>query len=212
MRRGLALALGVCGLFASDSARADGGRLSVALALGYAAPQGSTERGDHLGDTAFGVTPFAVDGAYRLVQRLGVSVHAQYGVGIPTLCRTAGDCLASLGSEASAAVGLRYFGPRVGTAAPLVDVGVGYEWFATRLSEAGALSTRAHQGPVLLAVWLVWPFRLGARWTLGPVAGVSVGTFTSYSLTTNILRSSGDVAGHAVHGWLSVGARLEFVL
>src|SRR5258708_32834354 len=78
MRRGFALALVACRLFSSDGARADGGRLSMALSLGYAAPIGSTERGDHLPDAGFGLVPFAVDGAYRLLPRLGVPVPAQY--------------------------------------------------------------------------------------------------------------------------------------
>ncbi len=210
MRRAFSLALLACGLLSADGARADGGRLSVGLALGYAAPIGSTEHGDYLRDASFGLVPFAVDGAYRLLPRLGVAVHAQYGVGIPTLCRTAGDCMASLGSDVSAVLGLRYVGPRVATAAPLMDVGLGYEWLTTRLADAGAVSTRAHRGPVLLALWLALPFRLGERWTFGPVVGASVGTFTSYSLATDARLSSGEVHGYAVHGWTSVGVRLEF--
>jgi hypothetical protein len=97
------------------------------VSLGYAAPKGSTERGDHLDDTTLGVIPLAVDGAYRIVPRIGVAVHGQYGVGIPTLCRTAGDCMASLGADVSGSIALRYFGPRLATAEPLADLGVGYE-------------------------------------------------------------------------------------
>jgi hypothetical protein len=199
-----------CALLSTRGAHADVRGASVALSLGYAAPAGSTEQGDMVSDTTSGMIPFAVDGAYRLAPHLGVSVRFQYGVGLPTLCRNGGDCAASLGGDVSAGVGVRYFGPRVGTATPHLDIGVGYEWLTTRLSEQGAASTRAHRGPIVTAVSLAWPFRLGERWAFGPSAEASIGTFTSYALTTNLPRSSGEVAGHALHGWLSVSARLEF--
>jgi len=49
MQRAFGLALLACGLFSADGARADGGRLSMGLSLGYAAPIGSTEHGDTCG-------------------------------------------------------------------------------------------------------------------------------------------------------------------
>jgi hypothetical protein len=178
--------------------------------MGYAAPIGSAEQGSRIGDTAFGNVPFALEGAYRLTPAVGVSAHAQYGVAIPTLCESAADCEASLGSDVAAELGARFYIPHVGPLVPLVDIGLGYEWLTTRLVDAGAKSTRAYDGPLLFAVQVAAPLVLGKHWTLGPVFGASLGTFTRYSLETSAWTFSGAVSAHALHGWVSTAIRVSF--
>jgi hypothetical protein len=132
----------------------------------------------------------------------------RYGVTIPTLCASASDCQASLGSDFALGAAARFHVPRVWLVSPFVDVGLGYEWLTTRLVDAGATSTRSYGGPVLADLQLAAPFTLGERWSLGPVLGASLGTFTHYDLRTNALSPSGDVPSRGVHAWLSLGARL----
>jgi len=184
------------------------GRLELGASVGVAAPLGGTERGERLRDTTFGAVPFALDAAYRIATRAGIAAHLHYGVVVPTLCPTASDCASSLGADVSAVVGARVHLPGRGPLAPIADVGVGYEWLTTRMSDAGAHSTRAHQGPVLVRLGLAAPFRFAGRWSFGPAADVSLGTFTAYALETNADSPAGRVPARALHAWVSVGARL----
>jgi hypothetical protein len=201
----------VSGLFDEGRARADGPPVSVAASVGWAAPLGSAERGGRLRDTTFGAVLLGLDAAYRLLSSLGLAAHVAYGVGAPTLCQTAGDCTASLGTDVAVVLGIRWHVPRLGPTAPLVDLGVGYEWFTARFADAGAHSSRSYRGPLLTSGRLAAPFRVGAHWTIGPLLELSVGTFTAQSLQTNVSSISQDVASRAIHGWLQLGVRLAFV-
>jgi hypothetical protein len=182
----------------------------LAASIGYAAPLGDAERGGRLSDTTFGAVPIALDAAYRLAGRVGLAARLQYGVGIPTLCHNAGDCVSSLGSDTVAAIAARIYLPERRAFAPVADAGIGYEWLTTRLSDSGAHSTRGYNGPVLFWLALVAPFRLAGHWSIGPAANLTLGTFTSYSLETNLGSSSADIAARGVHAWVSLSARLAY--
>lgn len=188
------------------SALAADASFELGTSLGYAMPLGDSERYGHVRDTTFGAVPIAVDAAYRTA-RVGIVAAFQYGVGIPTLCQTAGDCQASFGSDVIARLGVRLYPPSLGPLSPEVDLGVGYEWLTTRLSDSGSHSTRAYDGPVTLWASFAAPFRLTERWTLGPIAQAAMGTFTAYSLETDVGSSSGNVLERSVHAWISLGAR-----
>jgi hypothetical protein len=187
-------------------------QLDLAASTGYAAPFGEAERGSRVSDTAFGAVPFAIDAGYRLTRYVGIAVRARYSVTIPTLCQSASDCEASLGSDTALNLSARLYLPRIGSVAPLADVGLGYEWLTTRLVDAGATSTRSYGGPVLLALQAAAPVSLGERWTLGPALDVWLGTFTRYDLETNARSPAGNVPVRAVHAWLSLGIRLGLSL
>jgi hypothetical protein len=187
-------------------------RIELAASVGYAAPFGDAEQGSRVSDTAFGAVPFTLDGSYRLTSLVGVALRVRYGVAIPTLCASASDCQASLGSDLVLGAGARFHLPRVWVVSPFVDVGLGYEWLTTRLVDAGATSTRSYGGPVLAELQLAAPFALGERLTLGPELGASIGRFVHYDLGTNALSPSGSVPSGAVHAWLSLGVRLGFAL
>jgi hypothetical protein len=202
----------VCSLLGAREARADGLPVSAGASFGWAEPLGSAARGARLRDTTFGTVPLGLDASYRLLPALGVVAHGQYGFGVPTLCQTAADCTASLGTDIELDLAIRWHLPRFGPTASLVDVGMGYEWFTARLVDAGAHSTRSYRGPVLLSAALAAPFRLSTSWTIGPVIGLWAGTFTAQSLEANTVSSSDNVPGRTVHAWLRVGVRLEFSL
>jgi hypothetical protein len=196
----------------STAADSPARRFDVAASIGYAAPLGDAERGAHVSDTILAVVPVALDMAYRLAPRIGIAAHVQYGVGIPTLCHTAGDSESSLGSDVGGVLAARIYLPQLGPIEFVTDAGIGYEWLTTRLSDAGAHSARAYHGPILFAAYAAAAFRLGEHWSLGPLAGISLGTFTSYALETNLGSFSGNVPARAVHLSLSLGVRLTLSL
>jgi hypothetical protein len=201
----------VSGLFGAGRARADGLPVSVGASAGWAAPLGSAERGARLRDTTFGTVPLGLDASYRVLSSLGIAAHVTYGIGVPTLCQSTGDCTASLGTDVGLVFGIRWHLPRIGPTSPLVDLGLGYEWFSARFADAGAHSARSYRGPLLTSGRFAAPFRVGAHWTVGPLVELSVGTFTAQSLQTNVASISQDVASRAVHAWLQLGIRLAFV-
>jgi hypothetical protein len=183
-------------------------RLDLGAAMGYAFPVASAEAGSRVSDTTIGLVAFEGDVAYRLASALAIDAWGRYGLGIPTLCKSAGDCSSSLGNDVALAVRARFFLPAFGSARPHADVGVGYEWFATRLTDSGVTSTRTYHGPVLLSADAAAPFRLSDRWTLGPELSATLGTFSSYALETPANTSSGPVSGRALHLWIAIGVRL----
>jgi hypothetical protein len=183
-------------------------RVEVGASLGYGAPVGNAERGSRVSDTTFGDVFFAADAGYRLTRIVGVAVRARYGLVIPTLCATASDCEASLGSDVALDLVARFHTPRIGPFQPLADVGLGYEWLTTRLVDSGAQSARSYGGPVLLVTRVAAPAALGDRWSFGPVLEASYGTFTSFELRTTARSFSGDVPWRTPHAWLSLGVRV----
>jgi outer membrane protein len=183
------------------------GTLDVGASLGFSVPLADAERGARVRDTTFGAVPLSFDVAYRVRPSVGVTAQVQYGVGIPTLCQTAGDCIASFGTDVRALLGVRLYAPRVGPMSPELGVGIGYEWFTARFSDSGAHSSRSYDGPVLLWCAVGAPFRIRDRWTLGPVALLAAGTFIGSSLKTNVGSVSGNVAERSIHAWMQLAVR-----
>jgi hypothetical protein len=196
----------------SRSAEADDGRFSAGVEAGYSAPAGDLETGSHVADVAFGLVPFAVRLGYALTRRLVVGFVVGYAVGIPTLCATASDCVASLGRDVTLGARAEYIVTRVGRFEPRFEVGFGYEWLRTTLSNNGVSSSRSYAGPVVAALNVFAPFRLSPRLLLGPSIGASLGIFTSAELDTPAFSASGDVVARRLHAWLTptVRAALEF--
>jgi hypothetical protein len=181
----------------------------VGLAVGYAFPIGSTEAGARLGDQTFGAVPIDLNATYRLTHVIGIGIWARYGIVIPTLCAAPSDCVSSLGSDVAVAARARFFLPRWLGAEPYADVGLGYEWFASKLADNGTTSTHTYDGPILLAAGVGMPFELGRRWTLGPATGVFLGTFVNSHLQAPGLSRDLSVSDVSLHAWLSFLLRLS---
>jgi len=180
----------------------------VGASLGYAFPAGSSERGARLSDATFGSAPVDLTAMYRLSGRLAVGITGRYGAVVPTLCTDSSDCMSSLGRDVIVALRARVFLPRLLEAEPYADVGVGYEWFASKLADSGATSTHSYKGPILFSTELGMPFELGSRWTLGPAFGLSLGTFVGSHLEAPGVSSEVGVSDRSIHGWVSLGVRM----
>src|SRR5579859_515922 len=145
-------------LVASEIARADDSSSSrfrnvqVGIELGYAFPMGDLERGSEVSDVVHGIVPFGVEGGYRFNRTVALVAHGSYAFGIPTLCATAGDCVASFGHDMRLGIGGRFTLPRVGPVLPQVRAMFGYEWFRSELSDNGVTSGRSYHGPILTSV------------------------------------------------------------
>jgi hypothetical protein len=182
-------------------------RFDVGATIAYATPVGSAERGAHVRDTTIGIVPLRLDVGYAFTRWIGLVATGAYAPAIPTLCQTAGDCVASLGSDVTLSLRTRVRFPSLGPTTPRLELGLGYEWFTTRLVDSGATSTRAYEGPIFALVEASAPLRLGSRWTFAPLIGALLGVFTSESLETNVGRQEGNVRDRAVHLWLTLGVR-----
>jgi hypothetical protein len=207
MRR-LALFLGL-GLVARSAGAADepARRVEVAASLGYAFPAGSSERGARLSDATFGNAAFDLGCSYRLSRVLGVGILGRYGLVVPTLCASGSDCVSSLGHDVVIGARARFFLAHVLKAEPNADVGIGYEWFASKLVDSGVTSTHSYNGPVLLWTELGAPFRIGSRWTLGPAFGLTFGTFVGSHLDAPGISNALGVGERSIHAWVSMSGR-----
>ena len=179
----------------------------VGASLGYAFPIGSSERGARLSDVTFGSVPFDLVVTYRLSRVLALGVSSAYGVVIPTLCVDSSDCISSLGHDVSVTARARFFLPRFLGAEPYADVGVGYEWFASKLADSTVASTHTYDGPVLLSSEVSLPFGRGTRFRLGPVLGLFLGTFVDSRLEAPGVSRDLGVSERSVHAWLSLAVR-----
>jgi len=195
--------------FAATSRADEPRRFEVGAGLGYAFPAASAASGARLSDSTFGLVPLDIDVAYRFTEKFAIAVSGRYGIGIPTLCKSASDCESSLGSDVALGVRARFFLPTFGRLEPRVDLGLGYEWYASRVTDSGVTSTHTYGGPIFLSLEAMAPFRLSKLVTLGPVLATSLGVFTSESLETPSGTYDGP-HGRAVHSWLSLGGRVAF--
>jgi hypothetical protein len=186
-------------------------RIETDASLGFALPAGSLERGPRVGDTTYGAIPIAIDVAPFVAPRVALRASLAFAVAIPRLCATASDCKASLGRDVAVDLGARFALPELARVSPRLDIGVGWEWYATTFSDAGVSSTRSYSGPTFAAIALSAPIRLGDRFALGPSLGVRAGAFTSASRATPGWTDS-SLYGAAIHAWLraAVDARLAF--
>lgn len=209
---GLAAASFMLALTAAPVARGEAPRtVEVGLSLGVARPFGATQSGARVTDETFGAATVGVDVAYRVSRLVGVGVAGSYGAGIPTLCATASDCLSSLGSSIALRAFVRFSLPTFGSVRPYASAGLGWEWWTSRLADEGAEASRSYHGPLWLSGELALPFSLSRRLTLGPALGFGLGTFLATSLSTTAGMYEGSPQDAAVHGWVSLTARLAFV-
>lgn len=183
----------------------------ASASIGYALPAGSLERGSRLGDTTFGAVPIQLDGAWFVTPRVALRLSAAFAVAIPKLCATASDCTSSLGRDVALEAGVRFALPDIGPFVPRLDVGSGWEWYTTSLSDHGVSSTRAYTGPTFAALSLAAPLRVSRRFAMGPSLGVRAGVFTSATRTTPAWTDT-TLDGSAAHAWLraAIDAQLSF--
>jgi hypothetical protein len=197
--------------FRPGPARADSPRVDASVALGYAAPVGGLERLSRVADTTFGIVPLDVAVAYMVREPLAVVMTGSAALGIPKLCASAGDCVASLSHDYSMALGVRYSMPHVGSAAPFARVGMGYEVYASSLADQGSNATRAYAGPVLLDAELALRWSLSPHVSWGPYLRGRLGTFTNGSVETPSFHTDA-VDGRSLHGWLGGGMAFAYAL
>jgi hypothetical protein len=180
--------------------------VQVAVELGYSFPTGDLERGSEVSDVVHGIVPLGIEVGYRFKPSVALVVQGAYALGVPTLCATASDCMASLGHDFRLGVGGRFTLPRLGPILPQVRATFGYEWFRSALSDNGVTSGRSYRGPMLTS--LQASANLGSDTKcFGLFAGVSTGIFSNRALDTPAFSSSSYVDAAKIHAWLDLGIR-----
>jgi len=203
------------GLFASAHATAesvDPRRAMLGVTVGPALPLGSLEEGSRTSDTVFGTVPVRLDAGAAITRQLSGVLSLDYAVGIPTLCASTSDCTASLATDVLVLVGARHELPRLGPVTPELGWGFGYEWFTSRMSDKAVTSSRHFRGPAIGSLEILSHFWLGRHSRLAPTLRLVVGEFSHATLAGPGGEESGPVNGLALHGWISLGARLGFDL
>jgi hypothetical protein len=210
MTRRFAVSIACAAILVASIARADDEerhRAQIGGAIGWAFPAGSLEEGSRTSDETFGVTTFALDGAWRLHEKLSAGLLFQYGVVTPKLCATSSDCTSSLGRDVVLAPLVRWHLGRFGAFVPSLDAAIGYEWLSSKLSWKGVVSRRGHRG-VFFGLDAFAGFALSRRVILGPTLGLAFGVADHSSIEAPGVDASHAVDGHALHLWPKLGARV----
>ena len=195
---------------ASPRAQEPTGRGLLGASLGYSFPLGSLEEGSRTSDVTPGIASIAVDGGYRANFRCAAIAELGYGVVIPKLCASSGECSASLGSDVTLTLGTRLYPGRLGRVEPSIELGFGYEWFNSKLTDESATSSRSYRGPVFMLAGVAAEFRVGSSFTLGPSLSTLLGAFSHSGLEASGIDRTETVDGVAVHGWLHLALRGHF--
>jgi hypothetical protein len=192
---------------ASRSAQAQEERpRQLGVALGYAFPAGSAERGTNLSDVTFGIIEVGIDGAYRIYDRWSIGLAAHYGVAIPTICSSSSECKASLGHDVRVGALGRVVVGRWGSFAPDAEVELGYEWFASKLVDSDVTSERRYRG-AQATLRAHGGFELTRAVFLGPSLELGTGIFGHTSLHAPGIQEARSTEGTHVHLWLGAGIR-----
>lgn len=231
LRLFLGVVASVAVLGSVSNARAEGFELGARL--GYGIPMGKITGGTGDNDLSSGISgmvPLQLDLGYRVIPSLMVGGYFMYGFGIT------GDTIQKIcdaGEAAGADVSCSSHDLRLGlqahyhilpdeTVDPWVGAGIGYEWlgFGIDQSVGGASQTVS----VLGHGWEFINLQTGADFSLAP--GIALGPFLSlsvaqYSKTTTSCDGTGctaddsmseDIDKTAMHEWLMLGVRGDFVL
>jgi hypothetical protein len=209
MRRLLALLVLTAGL-APAAARADG-KVVLNARAGVAVPFGEIGDGAKLGDLVGWAFPLQADLQFRFWPQLSVGAYGRYAPAtlesdVSNACSTRGvSC--DVSDVAFGAVAEYRFSQLEG--GPWIGGYVGWEMLRFDRAVASGKATVTDSGPEAGAQVGV-DFELG-RLTLGPYGGLALGQFSRTSEKIAGVKTSGDIADKAVHGWLQVGLRASLL-
>jgi hypothetical protein len=190
----------------ADAPKTEARRLLVGAELGFAFPTGSLEQEAPVSDVVRGVVPLAVEVGWRAEPSIFLLAYAQYAPGVPKLCATTSDCIASLGHDIALGVGGRFVLRGAGPVQPEGRLAFGYEWFEAELSDQGVTSARHYRGPMLVSLEASGNIGSEDR-TIGLFTSLSVGLFTHRGLDTPAFTSGADIEHKEIHLWLGLGIR-----
>lgn len=220
------------------SAQAGGGKpsgLALGLRLGYSIPMGkegaivqpgtTNTSSDNLSDDFKGRIPIWIDAGYRINPQLYVGAFFQYGflsvnTDKNTACTQGIDCSAH---DIQVGANLHYHILPDSSFDPWVGAGLGYEWIS--LSAKGTVivpgfgSLTADEsilvkGFQFLNLQAGGDFKATPDFGVGPFISLSIGQYSSYSMTDNTTSqsTSGDLQNKGMHEWLTFGVRGQFNL
>jgi len=192
--------------FVASTAHAE----EIGLSLGWSIPGGSIERGSKVSDTVYGTIAIGLDAHHAFTESFGLTLFARYGIAVPTLCASAGDCTSSLGRDVSLGLRARYTFVSLADDLPLVpriEIGTGYEWFTSTLSDSGVSSSRSHHGPILASIEIAGDGRLSRHVILSPTLSITTGAFAHRELSTPAFTDSGYLGARELHTWVFLGLR-----
>lgn len=178
--------------------------LSIALRLGWGAPQGSVRHGTPLSEAALGIAPLWLDLGYRVTERWLFGIYAHYAFVIAANCPGTEGCHAS-----DVRFGLQaqwHFGGRQAVD-HWVGLGTGFEVYERK---TGGITERLG-GFEFANLQVGEDLPLGRRFSLGPFVSLSLDEFVSVlRLDSSDVASDSSIGRKALHGWMLIGVRLSF--
>lgn len=176
---------------------------TIGLRTGYAVGAGSAVKGSRMSDGVKSQVPLQLDAGYRLLPRLEVGGYGSFGLAqVGSICQ--GSCSASV--LRVGVQGAWHFDP-FRQIHPWAGAGLGYEWSRYRVRDGGDTLRVTLHGLELLQLQGGADWTIGARFTVGPFAAVSLGRYTRLDVKSPYGDSSGGAPSKALHTWIALGVR-----
>ena len=230
MRRFLSTTAAAVLTASAASAFADGGPTGIELGLrtGYALPLGdasggrtlttstgtttttTTTTGSSLSDGVSGQIPLWVDVGYRFTPNFYVGGFFQYGFAfIPnnaeTGCGQGG--VSCSGHDVMFGVNAHYHVMPDAPFDPWIGLGFGYETLTFNLSQAGQSADVSASGWQFVNFQVGGDYHVTPSFGVGPFVALSLGQYSSVSVSGGGSSTSNDIANKAMHEWLTFGLR-----
>ena len=179
--------------------------LSLGARVGYGIPLGDAMAGVSLGDVVSGQVSVQLDADWRFDRSWRLGLYAQYGFATlaAASCPAGATCS---GQNVRFGVQTAY-AFAAGDSRPWVGAGLGVEWQAASVSQAGVDNELRLFGLEILNLQAGWDFRPAAGFSLGPFASFSVGQYRT--VTSG---GASESLATALHGWLQLGVKGAFDL
>lgn len=187
----------------------------MALRTGVSIPFGkaSGDDDDSMSDLFSAQVPLIIDVGGKLGEYVFLGGYLGLGVGgvagqTSDLCDAANaKCLSTtvrIGVQAQV-----HFAPAE-KVNPWLGYGIGWEASSVAIRNDGVDSSVSTSGPEFAHFMGGVDFRLSRTVGIGPFVDMSLGQYSRIRIETDEFGASGDVDKKALHGWLTLGARLVF--
>jgi hypothetical protein len=175
-----------------------------------------------MSDGIAGQIPLWLDVGYRALPELFVGAYFQYGFGFmgdlfDESCDVDGiDCSAS---DVRLGVQVHYHIMPFQSVDPWVGLGLGYEWLTLGAEGGGLETSTTARGFEFANFQAGADFLVGPKAAVGPFISFSLGQYSDASFDCSPATAcggfsgiDGDIENKALHEWLVLGVRGDFVL
>ena len=194
-------------------------RIAVGGRAGFELPLGEVNGNNELANIVRSSIPLGVDLGYRFDPRLYVGLYGQYGFANArqTTCIGCGYTTSSDAHVVKFGLNVEYdLAPAGGSRTPWLGAGLGYELLYAKHTGPGFMNTERWRGFEWIHVAAGVDFEPIERLRVGPYGGISLGEYNRLRYrdqpeiaVSDAIGSDDGGGGRAIHGWFTLGVRVQ---